>query len=137
MAPPRNFVFQNSPPIALILVPPLSGSSIWSEFYKWYQSSEVLRRLVTTFRKLFVIIILLFLLFKAIAEKLSKDKIKGFIQMFSIIDTDIRGSVTYEELKTGLATLGSKLNKAEVKQLMDAVRYSTIIEPLSHHFSDH
>ncbi|KAE8689825.1 Calcium-dependent protein kinase [Hibiscus syriacus] len=32
----------------------------------------------------------------------------------------IRGTITYEELKEGLARLGSKLNEAEVKQLMEA-----------------
>lgn len=40
--------------------------------------------------------------------------------MFTNMDTDNSGSITYEELKTGLARLGSKLTEAEVKQLMDA-----------------
>lgn len=43
--------------------------------------------------------------------------------MFKNIDTDESGTITYEELKTGLAKLGSKLSEIEVKQLMDAVRY--------------
>ena len=43
--------------------------------------------------------------------------------MFANMDTDKSGTITYEELKTGLARLGSKLTEAEVKQLMDAVRY--------------
>lgn len=42
--------------------------------------------------------------------------------MFTNMDTDNSGSITYEELKTGLVRLGSKLTEAEVKQLMDAVR---------------
>lgn len=37
------------------------------------------------------------------------------------MDTDQSGTITYEELKTGLAKLGSKLSEAEVKQLMEAV----------------
>lgn len=41
--------------------------------------------------------------------------------MFANMDTDQSGTITYEELKTGLAKLGSKLSEAEVKQLMEAV----------------
>ncbi|KAL6992831.1 Calcium-dependent protein kinase 2 [Sarracenia purpurea var. burkii] len=40
--------------------------------------------------------------------------------MFTNLDTDNSGAITYEELKTGLARLGSKLSEAEVKQLMEA-----------------
>lgn len=43
--------------------------------------------------------------------------------MFANIDTDNSGTITYEELKEGLAKLGSKLTGAEVKQLMDAVSF--------------
>lgn len=41
--------------------------------------------------------------------------------MFTNMDTDNSGTITYEELKTGLAGLGSKLTEPEVKQLMEAV----------------
>ena len=41
--------------------------------------------------------------------------------MFQNMDTDNSGTITYEELKSGLARLGSKLTEAEVKQLMEAV----------------
>lgn len=41
--------------------------------------------------------------------------------MFANMDTDKNGKITYNELKTGLARLGSKLSEVEVKQLMDAV----------------
>lgn len=41
--------------------------------------------------------------------------------MFANMDTDKSGTITYEELKSGLARLGSKLSEAEVKQLMEAV----------------
>ncbi|GMJ14146.1 calcium-dependent protein kinase 15 [Hibiscus trionum] len=57
---------------------------------------------------------------KVIAENLSEEEIKGLKTMFTNIDTDNSGTITYEELKEGLARLGSKLNEAEVKQLMEA-----------------
>ncbi|EPS59225.1 calcium-dependent protein kinase 1, partial [Genlisea aurea] len=57
---------------------------------------------------------------KVIAQSLSEDEIKGLKAMFANMDTDNSGTITYEELKTGLARLGSKLSEAEVKQLMEA-----------------
>ncbi|GAA0183667.1 non-receptor serine/threonine protein kinase [Lithospermum erythrorhizon] len=57
---------------------------------------------------------------KVIAENLSEEEIKGLKSMFTNIDTDQSGTITYEELKSGLARLGSKLSEAEVKQLMEA-----------------
>ncbi|CAM8986963.1 unnamed protein product [Rhodiola kirilowii] len=57
---------------------------------------------------------------KVIAENLSRDEIKGLKSMFANMDTDNSGTITYEELKTGLTQLGSKLSEAEVKQLMEA-----------------
>lgn len=41
--------------------------------------------------------------------------------MFTNMDTDKSGTITYEELKSGLARIGSRLTEAEVKQLMEAV----------------
>lgn len=60
---------------------------------------------------------------QVIAESMSEEEIKGLKAMFVNMDTDKSGSITYEELKTGLARLGSKLSEAEVKQLMEAVSY--------------
>ncbi|XP_022926931.1 calcium-dependent protein kinase 21-like isoform X2 [Cucurbita moschata] len=57
---------------------------------------------------------------KVIAENLSEEEIKGLKAMFANIDTDNSGNITYDELKTGLARLGSRLSEAEVKQLMEA-----------------
>ncbi|KAK1279814.1 Calcium-dependent protein kinase isoform 2 [Acorus gramineus] len=57
---------------------------------------------------------------KVIAENLSEEEIKGLKQMFTNMDTDKSGTITYEELKAGLARLGSKLSEVEVKQLMEA-----------------
>lgn len=58
---------------------------------------------------------------QVIAENLSEEEIKGLKSMFANMDTDNSGTITYEELKSGLARLGSKLSEAEVKQLMEAV----------------
>jgi len=66
---------------------------------------------------------------KVIAENLSEEEIKGLKQMFNNMDTDKSGTITLDELRTGLSRLGSKLTEIEVKQLMDAV--STI--NLSHY----
>ncbi|KAF3446831.1 hypothetical protein FNV43_RR12011 [Rhamnella rubrinervis] len=57
---------------------------------------------------------------KVIAENLSSEEIQGLKQMFNNIDTDGSGTITYDELKTGLSRLGSKLTESEIKQLMDA-----------------
>ncbi|XP_047954268.1 calcium-dependent protein kinase 2-like [Salvia hispanica] len=57
---------------------------------------------------------------KVIAENLSTEEIHGLKAMFTNMDTDKSGTITYEELKAGLARLGSKLTETEVRQLMDA-----------------
>ncbi|KAK1364792.1 Calcium-dependent protein kinase [Heracleum sosnowskyi] len=57
---------------------------------------------------------------KVIAESLSEEDIKGLNVMFTNMDTDKSGTITYEELKSGLARLGSNLSETEVKQLMEA-----------------
>ncbi|GFP79111.1 calcium-dependent protein kinase isoform 2 [Phtheirospermum japonicum] len=50
---------------------------------------------------------------KVIAENLSAEEIQGLKAMFTNMDTDNNGTITYEELKDGLARLGSKLTEAE------------------------
>ncbi|XP_062013509.1 calcium-dependent protein kinase 21-like [Rosa rugosa] len=57
---------------------------------------------------------------QVIAENLSEEEIKGLKAMFTSMDTDKSGTITYEELKTGLARIGSRLSETEVRQLMDA-----------------
>ncbi|KAB2603979.1 calcium-dependent protein kinase 2-like [Pyrus ussuriensis x Pyrus communis] len=57
---------------------------------------------------------------KVIAEYLSEEEIHGLKAMFTNMDTDNSGTITYDELKSGLARLGCKLTEAEVKQLMEA-----------------
>lgn len=61
------------------------------------------------------------LVLQVIAEGLSEEEIRSLKTMFESMDTDKSGSITYEELKTGLNRLGSKLPEAEVIQLMEAV----------------
>ncbi|CAD5174860.1 unnamed protein product [Musa acuminata subsp. malaccensis] len=55
-----------------------------------------------------------------IATNLSEEDLKGLQHTFNNIDTDKSGTITLEELKTGLRRLGSKLTEDEIKQLMDA-----------------
>lgn len=57
---------------------------------------------------------------KVIAENLSEEEIHGLKAMFANIDTDNSGTITYDELRTGLAQLGSKLTEDEAKQLVEA-----------------
>lgn len=41
--------------------------------------------------------------------------------MFTLMDTDNDGKVTYEELRTGLRKVGSQLAEPEIKMLMEVV----------------
>ncbi|XP_073024621.1 calcium-dependent protein kinase 29 [Primulina eburnea] len=57
---------------------------------------------------------------KVMAENLSEEELKGLKQTFNNMDTDKSGTITYEELRTGLTKLGSKLSETETQQLMEA-----------------
>ncbi|CAK9178386.1 unnamed protein product [Ilex paraguariensis] len=57
---------------------------------------------------------------KVMAENLPEEETKGLKHLFNNIDTDGSGTITYDELKTGLSRLGSKLTESEIQQLMDA-----------------
>ncbi|KAL9261490.1 Calcium-dependent protein kinase 33-like protein [Drosera capensis] len=57
---------------------------------------------------------------KVMAENLAEEEIIGLKELFNNIDTDRSGTITLEELKTGLARLGSRLSEGEIQQLMDA-----------------
>lgn len=59
--------------------------------------------------------------FKFIAQNLKEEELKGLKTMFANMDTDKSGTITYEELKTGLEKLGSRLTETEVKQLLEDV----------------
>ena len=56
-----------------------------------------------------------------IAERLSEEEIAGLKEMFKMIDADNSGTITFDELKTGLRKLGSSLMDTEIQTLMDAV----------------
>nr|XP_024357653.1 calcium-dependent protein kinase 4-like isoform X2 [Physcomitrium patens] len=57
---------------------------------------------------------------RVIAELLSEEEIAGLREMFKMIDTDHSGTITFEELKSGLERVGSNLVESEIRQLMDA-----------------
>ncbi|KAG4154876.1 hypothetical protein ERO13_D03G079900v2 [Gossypium hirsutum] len=60
---------------------------------------------------------------KVIAENLSEEEIIGLKEMFKSMDTDNSGTICFEELKTGLPKLGTKLSESEVRQLMEAADF--------------
>jgi Ca2+-binding EF-hand superfamily protein len=47
--------------------------------------------------------------------------------MFKSMDTDNSGTITFEELKAGLAKQGANLAESEVRQLMEAVSVSPFL----------
>jgi len=59
--------------------------------------------------------------FQVIAERLSEEEIGGLKELFKMIDTDNSGTITFEELKAGLKSVGSNLMESEIKSLMEAV----------------
>uniref|UniRef100_A0A5B7ASQ0 non-specific serine/threonine protein kinase n=1 Tax=Davidia involucrata TaxID=16924 RepID=A0A5B7ASQ0_DAVIN len=56
---------------------------------------------------------------RVIAEHLSVKEVEVIRDMFTLMDTDNDGKVTYEELKAGLRKVGSQLAEPEIKLLMD------------------
>lgn len=58
---------------------------------------------------------------QVIAESLSEEEIAGLREMFTAMDTDNSGAITYDELKEGLKKYGSTLNDTEIHDLMEAV----------------
>ncbi|KAL3640630.1 Calcium-dependent protein kinase 10 [Castilleja foliolosa] len=56
---------------------------------------------------------------RVIAEHLSVEEVEVIRDMFTLMDTDNDGKVTYEELKAGLRRVGSQLAEPEIKLLMD------------------
>lgn len=60
---------------------------------------------------------------QVIAEHLSVKEVEVIRDMFTLMDTDKDGRVTYEELRTGLRKVGSQLAEPEVKMLMEVVSF--------------
>ena len=56
-----------------------------------------------------------------IVHNLSEEEMIGLKEMLKNMDTDNSGTITFEELKSGFAKLGSKLFEVEVRQLIDCV----------------
>ncbi|GAB2269920.1 Calcium-dependent protein kinase 10 [Dionaea muscipula] len=56
---------------------------------------------------------------RVIAEHLSVDEVEIIRDMFSLMDTDGDGRVTYQELLAGLRKVGSQLGEPEIKLLME------------------
>lgn len=54
-----------------------------------------------------------------IAEHLSVEEVEVIRDMFSLMDTDNDGKVSFEELKAGLKKVGSQLAEPEMKMLME------------------
>lgn len=55
---------------------------------------------------------------------MSAEEVEDIKEMFKTMDTDNDGIVSYEELKTGIAKLGSHLAESEVQMLIEAVSIS-------------
>lgn len=61
-----------------------------------------------------------------VAENLPDEQVDGLKQMFDEMDKDKNGSLTFEEFKDGLCSIGDQpLDDPDVRMLMEAV--STII----------
>ena len=58
-----------------------------------------------------------------IAEHLSVEEVEVIRDMFSLMDTDNDGKVSFEELKAGLKKVGSQLAEPEMKMLMEVVSF--------------
>ena len=58
-----------------------------------------------------------------IAEHLSVEEVEVIRDMFSLMDTDNDGKISFEELKAGLKKVGSQLAEPEMKMLMEVVNF--------------
>ncbi|KAG5019782.1 hypothetical protein AAZX31_06G180600 [Glycine max] len=56
---------------------------------------------------------------RVIADHLSVEEVEIIKDMFTLMDTDKDGRVTFEELKAGLRKVGSQLAEPEIKMLME------------------
>lgn len=57
---------------------------------------------------------------RVIAEHLSAEEVEVIKEMFALMDTERKGRVTLQELKAGLARVGSELAEPEMELLMEA-----------------
>lgn len=54
---------------------------------------------------------------------MSVEEVEVIRDMFSLMDTDNDGKVSFEELKAGLKKVGSQLAEPEMKMLMEVVSF--------------
>lgn len=66
---------------------------------------------------------------------MSVEEIGGLQELFKKFDTNNSGTITFDELKDGLARLGSVLSDNEIQVLMDAVSASSLLYYSNHSFS--
>ena len=64
---------------------------------------------------------------QVIADHLSVEEVEIIKDMFTLMDTDRDGRVTYEELKAGLRKVGSQLAEPEIKMLMEVVSFYNFV----------
>ncbi|KAI4375708.1 hypothetical protein MLD38_013545 [Melastoma candidum] len=57
---------------------------------------------------------------RVIAESLSEEEIAGLREMFTAMDTDSSGAITFDELKAGLRKYGSTMKDTEIRDPMEA-----------------
>ncbi|KAL6841097.1 hypothetical protein ACP4OV_029066 [Aristida adscensionis] len=60
---------------------------------------------------------------KVLAKNLPEEETVRFKEMFESLDTDNSGTITMEELRTGLQKLGSSISESEIIGLMDAADF--------------
>jgi len=56
-----------------------------------------------------------------VAQHLSEEQILGMKQIFQQLDTDRSGTITLEEMATGLRQMGASVCEAEIQSLFSAV----------------
>ncbi|CAF1776200.1 unnamed protein product [Brassica napus] len=57
---------------------------------------------------------------RVVAERLSEEEIGGLKELFKMIDTDNSGTITFEELKDSIRSVGSELVESEIQELLQA-----------------
>lgn len=58
-----------------------------------------------------------------VADNLPDEQIEGIRQIFNMMDTDINGDLTFEELRDGLLKIGHQVTDPDVHMLIDAVSF--------------
>ena len=59
---------------------------------------------------------------------MSIQEVEVIRDMFTLMDDDNDGKITYPELRAGLKKVGSQLGEPEIKMLMEVVNYFVLIK---------